>query len=159
MKNKQHRQFTLLCLLREQGTGVVSLPDSSLSTLLGVSKKTIQRDLKEMNGKGIIIKETKLINKDGVTKTQRDIVVPDEPQRRFTLSQHNNLSSIDNHKVFTTNWGEVIWMRRPGGEGTDWERHCPSKEFRDEKQVYKWIYSNLYNHKKKYIEGDRYTKR
>ena len=156
MTKKQQRQKKLLETLKSQGTGVVSISDETLSTLLSVSKRTISDDIKEMDYKNIIVKETRLITKGNKTYKQRDIIVPGEPQRRFTLDQHRFLSNKENHDIFVKD-NEVIWMRRPNG--ITWERSMCDKTFVDKNHALSWLYNTLNYHRSKYIEGDRYTSR
>ena len=157
MNKTQARQENMLHILRDQGTGVVSITDDKLSALLGVSNKTIQRDLRDMNYRGLIIKETRLITLNGNTRKQRDIIVPGEPQRRFTLDQHRFLSNKENHMIFVNEYDEVIWLRRP--DGINFERCFEDKEFKNIDQAYNWMYHATASHNKKYKSGDRYTSR
>ena len=156
MTKTKARQEQLLQLLSNMGVGVINISNDKLAALMGVSKKTIQRDLNQLSNEELIIKETSLIRSNGETRKQRDIILKDEPQRRFTLDQHRQLSNKDNHEIFTTEWNEVIWNRKVDGQ---WQRHFSDKEFRDEKQAYHWLYTALAHHHKKAIEGDTYTNR
>lgn len=156
MNKKRIRQAKMLQILSDQGTGVVSMYDEQLSIYLKVSKKTIQRDLEEMNYKNIIIKQTKLITINGKIRTQRDIIIPDQPKRRFSIDDHKFLSHIENHNIFVEN-NEVIWMRRP--DGIHWERCLIEKEFDTKNQALQWMFYALSTHKDKYINGSSYKSR
>lgn len=156
MNKTRRRQLELLVLLRNQGTGVINLSNDQIAALLGVSKRTVARDLDEMDQRDLIIRETSLIKANGSTVKQRDIILKDEPQRRFTLKQHKQLSDIENYKVSTKDWGEVIAERRVDGE---WHRFMSMKEFASEKQAWSWIYFNMPRHYKAYTQGERYTNR
>lgn len=158
MKNKTIRQEKLLNILTNQGTGVVSMYDDTLSLFLKVSNKTIQRDLEEMDYRNIIIKQTKLITlPNGKIRTQRDILIPNQPKRRFSIESHRFLSHPTNHNIMVSDDNEVIWLRRP--DGIHWERSLPSKEFKDKNQALNYMYSAISNHKNKYINGDNYSSR
>ena len=155
MTKTQTRQKRILDFLINRGTGVINISNQELSALMGVTEKTIQRDLNEMDNQSIIIRETNLILSNGITKKQRDIILKGEKPRRFTLNQHRQLSNKDNHHIFTHN-GEVIWNRRIDSE---WQRCFPMKEFKSEKQAYSWLYSAIYTHNRNYSEGDKYIAR
>ena len=93
MKAKDKRQENLLNILVNQGTGIVSMSDDKLSVISGIPKRTLSRDLEEMNYRKIIIKDTKLIkNSDGNTRKQRDIIIP----------QH-----AETDEVIETEWEDV----------------------------------------------------
>ena len=156
MTKTQTRQQRILNYLINRGTGVINISNAELSALMGVTEKTIQRDLNDMDNESIIIRETNLILSNGVTKKQRDIILKGEKPRRFTLNQHRQLSNKDNHDIFTTNNGEVIWNRRVDGE---WQRCFADKEFNSEKQAYAWLYSAINTHNRSYSEGDKYIAR
>ena len=156
MTKTKARQEQLLQLLSNMGVGVINISNDKLGALMGVSKRTIQRDLNQLSNDKLIVKETSLIRSNGDTRKQRDIILKDEPQRRFTLDQHRQLSDKRNHEIFTTEWGEVIWNRRIDGE---WQRNMEDKEFKDEKQAYSWLYSTLAYHHKRFTQGDTYTNR
>lgn len=156
MTKKQSRQNDILGILKNQGTGVISMSNEQLGVLLSVSPKTVQRDITEMHDNTIIVRETKLVTIDGNLMTQRDIILKGEPQRRFSISQHNNLRNVDNHKVEKIG-DEWTWFRKPNG--IDWEVNMPDKEFNSEKQIWSWIYTTMAIHHKKYINGDSYKSR
>ena len=145
----------LLQVLKNRGTGVISVTDDYLGALLNVSSKTVSRDLSEMHERSLIVKETKLVTINGLVKTHRDIILHGERQFRFTLNQHRNLMDVSNHDVV---WDEEwIWLRRPNG--VDWERNMPDKEFESEEQIWSWIYGITSTHYKKWMEGDSYKSR
>lgn len=50
----------------------------------------------------------------------------------FTKEQHKQLSLRHNHRVYTDEFGDVVWERCVDGE---WEPVIPTKEFRDEKHA------------------------
>ena len=156
MNRKYNRQCKILETLKRQGTGVVNISDEKLSALTSIPKRTLSRDLNEMDKKSIIIKDTNLIKLNGATRKQRDILVPGEQQRRFTLDQHRQLSDKANHRTSTNEFGEHIWERQIDGQ---WERNMIDKEFESTKQIWSWIYPLLSMHHKKYTEGDRYESR
>ena len=156
MTKTQTRQQRILNYLINRGTGVINISNAELSALMGVTQKTIQRDLNDMDNESIIIRETNLILSNGVTKKQRDIILKGEKPRRFTLNQHRQLSNKDNHDIFTTNNGEVIWNRRVDGE---WQRCLTDKDFNNEKQAYAWLYAAVYHHNNSYTQGDKYIAR
>ena len=153
--NKQTRQKRLLNFLINRGTGVINISNAELGALMGTSQKTIQRDLNEMDNDSIIIRETHLITQSGKTVKQRDIILPGEKPRRFTLNQHRQLADRKNHNIFTLN-SEVMWNRCIDGE---WQRNMAEKEFRSEDQARSWLYSTIHNHYKNYTSGDKYIKR
>ena len=78
MTKTQQRQKRLLDFLINRGTGVINISNAELSALMGVTEKTIQRDLNEMDNQSIIIRETNLILSNGVIKKQRDIILKGE---------------------------------------------------------------------------------
>ena len=155
MTKTQTRQQRILNYLINRGTGVINISNTELAALIGTSKRTIARDLDEMDNESIIIRETNLILSNGVTKKQRDIILKGEKPRRFTLNQHRQLSNRDNHEIFLHE-GEVIWNRRIDSE---WQRCFADKEFKSEKQAYAWLYSAVSHHHKSYTEGDKYIAR
>lgn len=154
---KVKRQARLLALLVARGTGVINMCNDQLAVLMNVSSKTVQRDINEMADKSIIIKETTLIRSSGETRKQRDIILINEIKRRFTLSQHMQLASFDNHRIYTNEFEEVIWMRRP--DGLNWERTFKDKEFDSERQAYNWLYRVKSEHFKCATKGDKYRSR
>ena len=156
MTKTQTRQKRILDFLINRGTGVINISNEELSALLGIPISNLKRDLNEMDNQSIIIRETHLIRQSGKTVKQRDIILKGEKPRRFTLNQHRQLSNRDNHEIFTTNNGEVIWNRRIDSE---WERCFPMKEFNSEKQAYAWLYSAVYHHNNNYTQGDKYIAR
>ena len=155
MTKTKQRQQRLLDFLINRGTGVINISNAELSALMGVSETTIKRDLQQMENHSIIIRETHLLNQDGKTVKQRDIILKGQPPRRFTLNQHRQLADKKNHQIFTHN-NEVIWNRRIDNK---WERNMIDKEFNDEKQAYQWLYSTLNIHHRNYTSGDKYVKR
>ena len=159
MTKGRRRRLELLNLLRNQGTGIINISNLKLAALCGVSISTVKRDLDALNGLELIIRETNLINRKGETLKQRDIILKDELPRRFSINQHRNLSDKKNHRIYTNEFGEVIWLRRPNGEETYWERCMEDKEFESTNQALSWLYSTVNTHHKKYTEGDRYTSR
>lgn len=157
MTKQQKRQDAIMRVLHSKGTGVVTMSNKALAALIGCSESSIKRDLDVLDGKEIIIRETNLITKNGETRRQRDIILPGEEQRRFTINQHRQLKNIDNHFIYTNQFtGEVVWKRRLDGE---WQRTMQDKEFISERQAYGWLYHTLSVHHKKSIEGDKYTSR
>ena len=192
---KQDRQDRLLNLLRNQGHRVINISNSKMATLLGTTVKTVQRDINDLVDKEFIVKETHLINDNGETKKQRDIILNEYlieeeigyfkykpilsegveigkegrfivtgtkkkliPQRRFTLSEHKNLSDKSNHKI-VFDGSEFAWYRRPEGEGSGWQRSMEEKQFTSEKQIWSWIYPTLSGHHNRYTSGDKYVNR
>ena len=156
MTKKQSRQHQLIELLKQQGTGITSIPNWKLSSLLGVSKRTIKRDLEELDGNGLIIRETHILTSSGTIKKQRDIIIPNykEPIRRFSLNQHKQLSTWDNHRIhYNTEW---IWERCVDGV---WERVIPDKEFQCKKKLTHWIIRTIKTHQKHVRNGDKYISR
>ena len=147
------RQQRILDFLINRGTGIINISNKELSALMGTSEKTIQRDLNEMDNNSIIIRETNLIRQSGQTVKQRDIILKGETPRRFTISQHRQLSNRNNHEIFATQDGEIIWNRRIDSE---WQRCFPMKEFSSIKQAYSWLYEAVFHHNKSYTEGDKY---
>ena len=155
MNKTTNRQKRLLKFLISRGTGVINISNAELSALMGCSEATIKRDLNEMDNNSIIIRETHLITQSGKTVKQRDIILPGEKPRRFTLNQHRQLADRKNHNIFTLN-GEVMWNRRIDGE---WQRNMSEKEFVSEEQARSWLYGTIHNHYKNYTSGDKYIKR
>ena len=153
-KIQQKRQDKILTFLKNRGTGVINISNTELSALMGVSDRTIARDLDQMDNDSIIIRETHLIKQNGATVKQRDIILKGELPRRFTLDQHRQLSNKDNHQIFLSADSEVMWNRRIDGV---WQRTYSDKEFKSTNQAYSWLYGALSTHYKAYSEGDRYS--
>lgn len=152
---KLDRQNTILEVLKHQGTGVVNISDAKLSLLTGIPQRTLSRDLSEMEGQSIIIRETRIVHPRGQSFRHRDIIIKGEPQRRFSLEQHRALSNKDNHRITQTSWGEVIWERRVNGA---WQRNMEQTEFKSIKQAYSWMYRALWEHQKKAAEGEQFSR-
>ena len=149
------RQNALFQVLKQQGLGVINITDHTLSALVGCSRSTIARDLEALDNNEIIIRETRLITVDGKTRNQRDIIIPGETPRRFTLAQHSQLSNAKNHKV-TTEGTEPVWYRRIDGQ---WERSMLDKQFKSETEIWRWIYPTMANHRTISVRGERFKSR
>ena len=155
MVKPQKRQKLLLQCLENRGTGVINISNSELSALMGCSVATVKRDLEKLDGDKLIIRETNLVYPNGTTKRQRDIILKDQTQRRFTLNQHRLLSDKNNHFIFQNQFtGEVIWKRN---FGNGWERCCQGHEFKSKGQALSWMYWATSTHWKKAMQGDRYS--
>ena len=156
MNKVQKRRSKILHFLENRGTGVISISNTELSALMGCSESTLKRDLDSMDNDSIIIRETHLIQQNGATVKQRDIILKGHIQRRFTLHQHAQLSNKDNHQIFLSANDEVIWNRRIDDV---WQRTFTDKEFSSVDQAYSWLYTTLARHYKAYTNGDRYNSR
>ena len=148
------RQNKLLGILKDQRTGVTSITNQVLSGMLGVSERTIRRDLVALREHDLIKVDVKVLHKIYPTK-QRDIIVPHEPQHRWTIDQERQLADINNHDVKWDGY-EWTWLRRIDGE---WERNMPNKTFNSREQIWSWIYGACSNHYKKCSNGNRYVNR
>ena len=144
----------MLGILKDQGTGVTSITNQALSGLLGVSERTIRRDLVALRNREDIRVDVKVLHKIYPTK-QRDIIVPNEPQHRWTIDQERQLADINNHRV-VNDGHEWTWLRCVDGE---WERNLPGKVFESREQIWSWIYGACSNHYKKCSNGNRYINR
>lgn len=156
-RKKIDRQELILEILKSQGTGVINISNQKLGLLAGCSRNTIHNDITEMDGTRLIVRETNLIRINGETRKQRDIILKKEIARRFTIRQHKNLADKRNHRIYTNEFDEVIWERKP--DGRKWCRNLVEKEFYSEKQAYAWLYSAMAHHFKKYTGGDQYVSR
>ena len=67
----------------------------------------------------------------------------------FSSMQHRGLANIKNHDIYTTDDGEIIWMRKVGKE---WERNMPNKEFEHVQQASHWLRTALgYHYKRSFV--------
>ena len=153
MKKSQLRQKELLSILKDQGTGVTSISNQVLSALLGVTDRTIRRDLQSLRANGDIKVVVNVLHAM-YPKRQRDIIIDSGPQRRFTINQERELSNFNNHRV---TWDdEWVWDRKVDGE---WQRSMVDKEFTSKEQVWGWIYATTPGHYKRSSTGSRYKSR
>ena len=150
------RQQRLYQVLQQRGTGVVNVSNAELAAVLGCGTTTIKRDLDALDNDLILIRETHLINKKGATVKQRDIILVGEPQRRYTINQHRQLSSKANHNIFVNDLDEVIWNIKLDGKE---HRIMANKEFEDINQALHWCYWTTQHHRRKWLNGDKYTAR
>ena len=156
MTKAKIRQQRIFNLLKDQGVGIINITNLTLAAILDIPLITLKRDLEAMDNDKIIIRETSLVNSNGKTIRQRDIIIKEQAARRFSLNQHRELSDRNNHNITVNEHGEVVWHRKIGKH---WERNMIDKEFKNITQAYEWCYAAMANHHKKYTEGDRYISR
>ena len=154
MSKAKKRQQKLYQYLLNRGTGIVSVSNAEIAAVTGCSIATVKRDLDIMDNDLILIRETHLINKHGVTVKQRDIILPEEPQRRYTINQHRQLSSKANHNIYVNDLNEVIWNIKLDG---DEHRIMRDKDFEDINEALHWAYWTTQYHRRKWLNGDKYT--
>ena len=156
MSKAKARQAKIHQYLLQRGTGVINVSNAELSAVLGIKIPTLKRDLDVLNNDLILIRETHLINKAGRTVKQRDIILVDQEARRYTINQHRQLSSKANHNIYINDLDEVIWnIKLDGSE----HRIMQGKVFEDINQALHWCYWTTQYHRRKWLNGDKYTSR
>ena len=156
MRKAVARQAKIHQYLLQRGTGVINVSNAELSAVLGIPVPTLKRDLDVLNNDLILIRETHLINKAGKTVRQRDIILVNQEARRYTINQHRQLSSKANHNIFLNEHDEVIWNINLDGKE---HRIMEEKEFEDIHQALHWCYWTTQQHRRKWLNGDKYTSR
>ena len=156
MSKAKKRQDKIYQYLLDRGTGVINISNAELGAVLGIKIPTLKRDLDVLDNDLILIRETHLINAHGTTVRQRDIILMDQEARRYTINQHRQLSQKANHNIHVNQHNEVIWnIKLDGGE----HRIMANKDFEDINQALHWCYWTTQYHRRKWLNGDKYTAR
>ena len=186
VKQKTLRQAELLNILESQGDRITSITNETISALLGVSKRTVERDLAELHNNQIIIKETTVL-KGNYPHKQRDIILLDhdveteEGYVKWKKDKHGWTGrwittglkkgklpkyrfSLEEHRQLSQKKNHKIYTDKFGEviwerryDGKTWERNMPDKEFRDFNQAWHWMMTALAHHHKRYLNGDKST--